>query len=66
VVAAATQVTATVVEIDQTRRTATLKTEDGDEMTLPVRPDTDLSKRKVGEKVVFQVTEMIAISIEKQ
>ena len=66
VVAAATQVTATVVEIDQARRTATLRTEDGDEMTLPVRPDIDLSKRKEGEKVVFQVTEMIAISIEKQ
>lgn len=66
VVAAATQVTATVVEIDQARSTATLRTEDGDEMTLPVRPDIDLSKRKVGEKVVFQVTEMIAISIKKQ
>jgi len=66
VVAAATQVTATVVGIDQAHRTATLRTEDGDEMTLPVRPDIDLSKRKVGEKVVFQVTEMIAISIEKQ
>jgi len=30
-----------------------------------VRDDIDLSRRKVGEKVVFQVTEMIAISVEK-
>ena len=27
--------------------------------------DIDLSRRTVGEKVVFQVTEMIAISVEK-
>jgi hypothetical protein len=27
--------------------------------------DIDLSLRKVGEKVVFQVTEMIATSVEK-
>jgi len=30
-----------------------------------VRDDIDLSQRKVGEKVVFQVTEMIAISVKK-
>jgi hypothetical protein len=30
-----------------------------------VRDDIDLSQRKVGEKVVFLVTEMIAISVEK-
>jgi hypothetical protein len=60
-----TQVTATVTAIDRKKRTATLRFEDGSTKTLPVRSDVDLGKRKVGEKVVFQVTEMIAISVEK-
>jgi hypothetical protein len=61
-----TQVTATVRSIDRTNRTATLQTKDGSKTTFRVRDDIDLSKRKVGEKVVFQVTEMVAISVEKQ
>lgn len=59
------QVTATVTAIDRANRTATLQFEDGSTKTLPVRDDIDLNQRKVGEKVVFQVTEMIAISVEK-
>lgn len=66
VVAETMQVTATIKAIDPTRRTATLELEDGSSQTFPVRDDIDLSKRSVGEKVVFQVTEMIAISVEKQ
>ncbi|MBC2709813.1 MAG: hypothetical protein HGJ94_01995 [Desulfosarcina sp.] len=66
VVAATTQVTGMVTAIDQTSRTATLQFDDGSSKTFPVRDDIDLSRRKVGEKVVFQVTEMIAISVEKQ
>lgn len=65
IVAATTQVTATVKAIDQKNRTATLQFEDGTVETFPVRDDIDLSKRKVGEKVVFQVTEAIAITVEK-
>jgi hypothetical protein len=64
-VAETVQVTAKVIAIDQTNRTATLQFEDGSSKTLHVRDDIDLSRRKVGEKVVFQVTEMIAISVEK-
>ena len=64
-VAETVQVTATVTAIDRPNRTATLQFEDGSSKTFPVRDDIDLSKRKVGEKVVFQVTEMIAISVEK-
>jgi len=60
-----TQVSATVTAIDQTNRTATLLFEDGSTKTFPVRDDIDLNRRKVGDKVVFQVTEMIAISVEK-
>jgi hypothetical protein len=65
VVADAVQVTATVIFIDQTNRTANLRFEDGTVETFPVRDDIDLSQRKVGEKVVFIVTEMVALSVEK-
>jgi hypothetical protein len=65
VVAEARQVTATVAAIDASNRTATLRFEDGHTKTFPVRADIDLSQRKVGDKVVFLVTEVIAISLEK-
>ena len=65
VMAETTQVTATVTALDQQQRTATLRFEDGSTKTFPVRSDVDLSKRKVGEKVVFSVTEMIALRVQK-
>jgi len=64
-VAETTQVTGTVTAIDTTKRTATLRFEDGSTKTLPVRSDVDLSKRKIGDQVVFQLTEMMAIRVEK-
>jgi translation elongation factor P/translation initiation factor 5A len=64
-VAETTQVTAKVTAIDLKHRKATLQYEDGSTKTLPVRSDVDLGKRKVGEQVVFQVTEMLAISVDK-
>jgi hypothetical protein len=60
-----TQITGTVTAIDLNKQTATLRFEDGSSKTFPVRSDVDLKKRKVGEQVVFRVTEMIAISVEK-
>jgi hypothetical protein len=60
-----TQVTGTVAAIDMAGHAATLRFEDGSTRTLPVRKDVDLSKRKVGEKVVFSLTEMVAITVEK-
>ena len=60
------QMTAKVIAIDAGRRTATLRFEDGNTQTLSIREDVDLSRRKVGEQVVFRVTEMIAISVEKR
>ena len=39
--------------------------EDGTVETFTVRDDIDLSKHKVGEKVVFVVTEAVALSVEK-
>jgi len=59
-------VTAKVVEIDQDKRTATIQFKDGKTKTIAVRDDIDLSKHKIGEQVVFQITEMIAIKVEKQ
>lgn len=66
VIAETTQVTATIIAIDSGARTATLQFEDGSSKTFPVRDDIDLSQYKAGEKVVFLITEMIAISVEKQ
>lgn len=65
VVGGAVQVTATITAIDQANRTATLSLDDGTSKTIPVREDIDLTQRKVGEKVVFLATEMMAISIER-
>jgi hypothetical protein len=64
-VAETTQISGTVTAIDATKRTATLRFEDGSTKTLPVRSDVDLGKRKVGDQVVFRITEMIAVSVEK-
>lgn len=59
----ATQVAATVTAIDAGKRTATLTFADGKVRTVAVRPDIDLSKRKVGEKVLFTLTESVAIAV---
>lgn len=64
-VAETTIVTADVVAIDQKKRTATLKFSDRKEKTISVRDDIDLSQHKVGEQVVFQITEMVAIDVIK-
>jgi len=59
------QVAGKVIAIDLEKRKATLQFEDGSTETFSVRPDVDLSRHKVGERVIFRVTEMIAIWIEK-
>jgi hypothetical protein len=65
IVAATDQVTATVTAIDVPGHKATLKFPDGTTKTVAVRPDIDLTKRKVGEQVLIQVTEALALSVEK-
>lgn len=59
------QVTATVTAIDLTSRKATLQFPDGTVKTFKVRPDVDLTQRKVGEQVVIRYTAALAISVEK-
>ncbi len=65
VVAETTQVTARIIAINSSKRTATLRFEDGSTQTLPIRDDVNLSRLKLGQQAVFRVTEMIAISVEK-
>ncbi len=60
-----TQVTAKVTALDLERRKATLQFEDGTTRTVAVRPDVDLSKRKVGDKVIIRTTELLAITVKK-
>lgn len=65
VVPETTQVTARIIAVDSSKRTATLRFEDGNTQPLPIRDDVNLSRLKVGQQAVFRVTEMIAINIEK-
>jgi hypothetical protein len=64
-VAETTQITGKIIAIDASKRTATLRFEEGNTQTLPIRDDVDLSLLQVGAQAVFRVTEMIALSIEK-
>jgi hypothetical protein len=65
IVAATVQVTATVTAIDLQRHKAALRFGDGTTQTVAVRPDVDLTQRKVGELVYIRVTQAIAISVAK-
>lgn len=55
----------TVTKIDLKSRKATLQFSDGSSEAFKVRDDIDLAQRKVGEKVVIQLTEAMAIKMEK-
>lgn len=59
------QYTATITDINLKKRQATLHFPDGSDRTFNVRKDVDLSQRKVGEQVTFQVAMAMAISIQK-
>jgi translation elongation factor P/translation initiation factor 5A len=64
-VAETTQTTGKIIAIDVSKRTATLWFEDGNTQTVPIRKDVELSRFKVGQQVVFRVTDMVAIWVEK-
>jgi hypothetical protein len=59
-----TQVTAKVIAIDVEKHAATLEFDDGNIQTF-VREDVDLSRHKLGERVVFRIIQMTAIWVEK-
>lgn len=66
IVADTIQVTAVVVSLDGLARTAGLLFEDGTVKTVAVRDDIDLTQHRLGERVVFELSQMVAISVEKQ
>ena len=66
VVAELKQITGTVTAINMKARTVTLEFEDGSSKDFSVRDDIDLSRHSVGEKVLFIITDAIAIEIEKE
>jgi hypothetical protein len=59
------EVTATVKAIDLQRHEATLLFPDGNTKTVPVRPDVDLTKAKLGQQVVIRSTRTMALLVEK-
>jgi hypothetical protein len=60
-----TQITGKIIAIDTSNRTVTVRFEDDTTQTAPIRKDVELSRLKVGEQLVFRVTDMVAIWIEK-
>jgi hypothetical protein len=60
------QTVATVSAIDRENRTATLHFKNGSEQTFVVRSDINLAQHEVGEKIVFEITEMLVIDVSKQ
>jgi Cu/Ag efflux protein CusF len=63
--ASTVQATAKVTAIELKHHKATLLLPDGSSKTFAVRPDVDLTQRKVGEEVVIRFTEAMAITVER-
>lgn len=66
VVAAAARISATINAIDVEARSVDLTFNDGTTKTVPVREDVAMDKANVGDQVVIDVFEAVAISVEKQ
>ena len=64
-IVASTKVTAKIKALDTQARTATLSLETGEEDTFSVRPDVDMSQYKVGQDVVFLITDLLALEVKK-
>jgi len=59
------EVTAKVQALDLKNRQATLRFPDESTRTFLVRKDVDMTKAKLGDEVVFRITEALAITVEK-
>jgi hypothetical protein len=59
----AMQYTAVITSLDHEKHQATLRFPDGVSRTLPVRPDVDLARRRVGEQVSIRSTVAAAIEV---
>lgn len=53
-----------MTSINHEFRTATMCTDDGRSLVVPVRPDVDLGKRQIGDQVVMRTTRRIGIRVE--
>jgi hypothetical protein len=58
------EITARVTAIDTANRVATLSFGQGETRTVHVRPDVDLSRYKVGDTVVIQVSAALSVLVE--
>jgi len=65
VLASTEEITAKVKSIDLKNRKGTLLFPDGTTKTYKARKDVDLTKYSVGDEVVINMTETVAISVEK-
>ncbi len=65
VVGKETIVNATITAIDKKAKTATLKGENGQSVTVTPRDPGNLDKVKVGDRLVITYTEAVAVSLEK-
>lgn len=65
IVAGSQVVTAKIAAMDTKARTAKLTFMDGETETFSVRDDVDMNRYKVGQQVVFQLTVLVTINVEK-
>lgn len=65
VVAAAVRVTATITALDEEARTINLTLKDGTTKTVSVRDDIEMNQAKVGDQVVIDIFEAVAISVDR-
>lgn len=59
------QFSGTLMALDLVNRIATLQFSDGSVVTSEVRPDVDMTRYRVGQKVVFRVAGVAAIEVVK-
>jgi len=57
--------TATISDINRSRREVTLRLPDDSKRTFTVRPDIDLSERKAGQQVAIRVSVAVALEVTK-
>ncbi len=66
VVGEAVEISAIVKALDLVDHTATLQFPDGSERTIQVREDVELSGSQLGQEVIFQTSEAMILTVEKQ
>lgn len=60
----AVELHATVKALDTEKRTGTLELADGSKKTVSVRPDVDMARIAVGDKVSIRLVELLAIQVQ--